>query len=77
MRFVQRGSAALALIEDNRWTAVERVQMADLSAWIEEKRSGAGRDPRALAIERDARGHRALSFRDALAEMKERRPPAA
>ena len=52
-RFVSRGHCALARVDDVRWVAAERLLPADLAAWKEEKQTGAGRDPRVMAISRD------------------------
>ena len=75
-KFVQEGSAGRALIDDDGRAAVERGQTADLSAWLEEERPGAGRGPRAPAAKRDSRNRRFLSFREALAEMSPMVPNA-
>ena len=44
-------SAGLVQVEENgvaRWTAMERLLRTDVGAWLVEKRSGAGRDPRLI-----------------------------
>lgn len=63
---------AVGLVEEDpdseRFTAIERVAAPDLDAWLSEKRSGAGRDPR-LNSGRHGEGER-LRVADALRTMK-------
>eukprot|EP00959_Pyramimonas_sp_CCMP1952_P198729 4156666-Pyramimonas_sp.AAC.1 len=58
-------------MDDQRWVAVERLLPGDLAAWKEEKQTGAGRDPRVLAISRDAQDARYLDFKEGLASLSE------
>ena len=51
------------------WVAMERVAFSDLQSWKEEKRSGPGRDPRILGVERDHTNHRWSTFRDSFVRM--------
>ena len=67
--FVTRGAVGLVETSDGR-TTMERVMRSDLAAWKDEKRTGPGRDPRVLPVERDAKDARYLSLRDAMAQFK-------
>jgi hypothetical protein len=68
-RFVVRGSMALAKIDDE-WTFAEHVGVADKAEWMEDKRSGAGRDPRLGPSARLADGSPAGLLKDQLPELK-------
>ena len=46
LRMVIRGAAALAQPAEGVWTYAECVMTADRNGWLQEKRSGVGRDPR-------------------------------
>ena len=67
--YITKGAHGLVETADG-WTVMERVRKDDLSAWKDEKRTGPGRDPRVLPVERDARDTRFLSLRDALSAYK-------
>lgn len=69
---VSRGSGGLVQAgegEDRHWTTAERIAEQDLHAWLDEKHTGPGRDPRVLPLVRATRQHRYPSLRDALAVM--------
>ena len=63
---VRRESVGLVNVQPDGWTTMERVLLNDLQAWKEEKSSGPGKDPRVLAVKRDAHGARFTTVRDAL-----------
>jgi hypothetical protein len=64
--FIAKGAVGLVETGDG-WTTMERVQRSDVPAWKDEKRTGPGRDPRVLPVERDAKDFRYLGLKDALA----------
>ena len=69
---VLRGSRGLVEADFGdgpEWQFVEKVLAGDLDAWMDEKRSGPGRDPRVLSVEKDDHGHRYRSVRSAYSAM--------
>ena len=74
---VTRGSVGLVDHDGPVWTTMERVMVADIEDWKEEKRSGPGRDPRVLPLVRDGGGERFATFRDSLAGIVEDAPRPA
>ena len=70
-RFVSKsnpqGAVALVLADvsgKDTWTSAQLVKRPDQPAWLDEKRSAAGRDPRLLPLQLGPKG-RPLRFRDA------------
>ena len=49
-RFVVRAAVSLVCHDGDDWTTAERVRNKDVPAWLNEKRAGAGRDPRVLQV---------------------------
>ena len=68
-RFMAKGSMALSKIDDS-WTFAEHVASADKTEWMEEKRSGAGRDPRLGPSVRPADGTPSGIVKDQLPELR-------
>ena len=44
--------------DQKSWTTMDRVAPGDLDDWKDEKRSGLGRDPRVLPLQRDSQGYK-------------------
>ncbi|CAK0818425.1 unnamed protein product, partial [Prorocentrum cordatum] len=68
-----RGATGPAEVEEGGetfWTFVEKVGDPDLDEWLEEKRSGLGRDPPVLSVHREVGRARYLSMREGLALMQ-------
>ena len=57
-RFVVRASVALVSPDGDVWTTGERVAKRDTDEWLNEKRAGAGRDPRVLQVPYSDGSHR-------------------
>ena len=66
---VAKPSIALVTDDDGEWTVAERVLPSDRDEWLEEKRSGPGRDKRILPLHRDARKYRYRPLRDVMTDM--------